>query len=174
MVKSRVLIATILFSIAGGCSINNVGFVSERYFENETSYLVTREAWGGSLSTKNYNGGLALGHRKITLAYPKDSSSDSVDYQDLARQVVQIPTATEIDGKSVKLEGVDPYAWLENNQGLVFNANRFKFGFSLGLDSRNVLVLPPDFDGVVLMNQGMDGNLKATIRKINSRGVSPQ
>lgn len=165
MVKLRSVIVNLALSYLGGCSINEQGFVSQHYFEGSSSYLVTQEAWGGILGTQSCNAGMAIGHRKITLIYPKYSIDTPAIYLDLIKTNGRSESLIEIDRESIKLDDIEPYAWIETSQGIVFHANKFKFGISLGLNSRRVLALPSNFDGTVLLTQSADGNIKAALQK---------
>ncbi|MDD1633810.1 MAG: hypothetical protein LUP91_16595, partial [Methylococcaceae bacterium] len=86
MAKALFWIIGVLLIPATGCGVNDKGLVRVRYFENESSYLLTQEAWGGYLSTRQADGGLTLGHAKRTLIYPKLGNNSALSINGLLQQ----------------------------------------------------------------------------------------
>jgi hypothetical protein len=171
MAKARLWIIGALLIPVTGCAVNGKGFVNVHYFENESSYLVTQESWGGYLSTRQTDGGLTLGHAKRTLIYPKPGNNSSLSINELLHQSAGSDFDKEIEAKDVDLKDLQPYAWIEKNQGVTLHANPIKTGFSVGMESSNAIRLPSDFDGILMFNYREDGTVEAVIHETkNQRG----
>lgn len=158
------IIAAFVLSVAG-CAINDRGVVSAHYFENESSYLLTLESWGGYLSTRQADGGLTLGHVERIFIYPKPGKKSALSIDDLLQQSTGYGFDKEIAAKDFKLKDMQPYAWIEKNQGLIFHANPLKTGLSAGMESRRVIRLPQDFDGIFMFNYHEDDGIEAIIQE---------
>lgn len=157
------IIGALLISVTG-CAVNDKGLVLVRYFENESSYLITQESWGGYLSTRQADGGLTLGHAKRTMIYPKPGNKSGLSLDELSQQLADSVFDKEIEEKDTDLNNAQPYAWIEKNQGLMFHANPIKTGFSVGMESSSVIRLPRDFDGFLMFNYREDGKVEAVIQ----------
>ena len=160
------IIGTLIISV-NGCAVNDKGLVNVRYFENESSYLITQESWGGYLSTRQADGGLTLGHAKRTMIYPKPGNKSGLSLDELSQQLAGSVFDKEIEAKDADLKDVQPYAWIEKNQGLMFHANPIKTGFSVGMESSSVIRLPKDFDGVFMFNYREDGTVEGVIHEMS-------
>ena len=166
MAKALFWIIGVLLIPATGCAVNDKGLVRIRYFENESSYLLTQESWGCYLSTRQADGGLTLGHAKRTLIYPKPGSNKSgLSINELLQQSTGYGFDKEIEAKNADLKDVQPYAWIEKNQGVMFHANSIKTGFSVGMESSNAIRLPRDFNGIFMFSYREDGTVKAVIHE---------
>jgi hypothetical protein len=163
MTKAWLLIIEPSLLLIAGCAINDIGTVKVRYFENESSYLVTQEAWGGYLSTRQTDGGLTLGHTERIMVYPKQGNKSDLFLDELLQQSNNYSFDKEIEPKDINLKDMQPYAWIESNQGVTLHANSLKTGFSAGTDSRRAIRLPADFDGVLIFDSQTDGTVKAAI-----------
>lgn len=165
MTKARFLIIGALQLLFTGCAVNDKGLVNVHYFENESCYLLTQESWGGYLSTRQTDAGLTLGHTKRIMIYPKQGIKSDFAINKLLGQSIGSSFDKEIDAKDVDLKGVQPYAWIEKNQGIIFNANSLKTGFSAGTESRDVIRLPEEFDGIFMFGYRDDGTAEAVINE---------
>jgi hypothetical protein len=165
MAKVRFLLFGLLIILPAGCAINDKGLVSARYFENESCYLLTQESWGGYLSTRQTDAGLTLGHTKRIMLYPKQGSKSDFAINKQLVQSIGSNFDKEIDAKDVDLKGVQPYAWIEKNQGIIFHANSLKTGFSAGTESRDVIRLPEEFDGIFMFGYRDNGTTEAVINE---------
>ena len=70
----------------------------------------------------------------------------------------------EISTDEISFEKKKPYAWFEKNRGVVVHANSLKTGLFAGIESRSILRLPPDFDGIFLITRDHAGSIKAGIQ----------
>ena len=165
MAKAWFWIIGMLIMSVTGCAINGKGLVNVHYFENEWSYLVTQESWGGYLSTRQADGGLTLGHAKRTMIYPKPGNKSGLSLDELSQQLAGSVFDKEIEAKDVDLKDAQPYAWIEKNQGVMFHANPIKTGFSVGMESSSAIRLPRDFDGILMFNYREDGTVEAVIHE---------
>ncbi|MGZ8190754.1 MAG: hypothetical protein ACXWTS_05935 [Methylococcaceae bacterium] len=156
------IIAAFFLSVTG-CAINDRGMVSVRFFENESSYLLTLESWGGYLSTRQADGGLTLGHAERIFIYPKPGNKSALSIDELLQQSTG-GFDKEIAARDFKLKDKQPYAWIEKNQGIMFHANPLKTGLSAGMESRRVIRMPKDFDGIFLFSYHEDGRIEAAIK----------
>jgi hypothetical protein len=151
--------------LINGCAVNDIGLVRVRYFENKSSYLLTQESWGGYLSTRQTDGGLTLGHTKRIMIYPKTGYNSGLSINKLLQQSAGYVFDKQIEAKEVDLKDAQPYAWIEKNQGIMFHANPIKTGFSVGMESSNVIRLPRNFDGVFMFNYREDGTVEGVVHE---------
>ncbi len=160
MVQKPILLIFLLTMLVTGCAINDKGFTQIRYFKNETSYMTTQKTWGGFISTRHSDRGLTLGHAERIKVYPKLTAGAHLPADKFLQQV-ESSDFMEISTKEIDLENLQPFAWFEKNGGIMFHANPIKIGFSAGIESRSVLRLPPDFDGIFIINRDQNGIVKA-------------
>ena len=165
MAKALFWIIGVLFIPVTGCAVNDKGLVSVRYFENKSSYLLTQESWGCYLSTRQADGGLTLGHAERILIYPKPGNNSGLSINELLQPSTDYAFDKEIDAKDADLKDMQPYGWIEKNQGIMFHANPIKTGFSVGMESLNALRLPADFDGILMFSYREDGTVEAVIHE---------
>jgi len=165
MTKFQVGMFGCLLMLLNGCAINDKGFVSIRYFENKSTYRISYESWGGYLSTRSADGGLTLGHAERILIYPKHGNQPELSVDELVQEAMATDLAHEIEPGSWDLEDAHPYAWIEKNQGIVFHANPMKTGVSAGVETRIVMRLPVDFDGMFVFRYRDDGTVEAVIHE---------
>lgn len=165
MAKARFLIIGAFLIPVAGCAVNDKGLVSVHYFENESSYLLTQETWGSYLSTRQADGGLTLGHAERIMIYPKQRNKSGLSIDELLQQSAGYAFDKEIEAKDVDLKDVQPYAWIEKNQGVMFHANPIKTGFSVGMESLSAIRLPRDFDGIFMFSYREDGTVEAVIHE---------
>lgn len=165
MGKALFWIIGVFFISATGCAVNDTGLVKVRYFENKTSYLLNQESWGGYISTRPADGGLTLGHSERILVYPKPGNMPNLSLNELLQQSAGSVFDKEIEAKNVDLKAVQPYAWIEKNQGVMFHANPIKTGFSVGMESLSAIRLPADFDGILIFSYREDGTVEAAIHE---------
>jgi len=165
MAKALFWIIGVLIMPVTGCAVNGKGLVNVRYFENDSSYLLTQESWGGYLSTRQADGGLTLGHAKRTLIFPKPGNNSSLSINELLQQSTGYAFDKEIEAKDVDLKDMQPYAWIEKNQGVMFHANPIKTGISVGMESRSAIRLPRDFDGIFMFSYRENGTVEAVIHE---------
>ncbi|SET50788.1 hypothetical protein SAMN05216326_13155 [Nitrosomonas marina] len=162
MAKKRTAYLLFLLLISA-CAINNHGFVKSRYFENDNSFLVTQESWGGFISTQFTDRGLVLGYTKRMKIYPKLERKNILSIKKFLQQIND-NNFVEISKDEISFEKKKPYAWIEKNQGIVVHANSLKTGLSAGIESRSILRIPPDFDGAFLITRDHMGSIKASIQ----------
>lgn len=165
MTKAWFWITGALLVLIAGCAVNDKGLVSIRYFENESSYLLSQESWGGYLSTRQADRGLTLGHAKRIMIYPKPGNKTALSIDELLRQSAGYGFDKEIDAKDADLKDMQPYAWIEKNQGVMFHANPIKTGLAVGIEFHSAIRLPRDFDGVFMFSYREDGTVKAVIHE---------
>ena len=165
MAELQFWIIGVIFLSISGCAVNDKGLVNVHYFENKSSYLVTQESWGGYLSTRQADGGFTLGHTKRTMIYPKPGNKSSLNIDELLQQSTGYAFDKEIEVKDADLKNVQPYAWIEKNQGVMFHANSIKTGFAVGMESSNAIRLPRDFNGIFMFSYREDGTVKAVIHE---------
>lgn len=165
MAKEQFWIIGVLLISVTGCAVNDNGLVSVHYFENKSCYLLTQESWGGYLSTRQADGGLTLGHAKRIMIYPKPGNKSGLSINELLQQSTGYTFDKEIEAKDADLKDVQPYAWIEKNQGIIFHANPLKTGISGGVESRSVIQLPVNFDGVFMFGYRDDGTAEAFIHE---------
>jgi hypothetical protein len=146
-----------------GCAINDKGFTQLRHFENKTSYMTIQKTWGGFISTRHSDRGLTLGHTERIKVYPKLAKNAQLPIDQFLQQV-DSNDFVEISNKETNLENLQPFAWIEKNYGLMFHANPVKIGFSAGIESRNVLRVPLDFNGTLIINRDQNGTVKAGVQ----------
>ena len=165
---ARWLFLTIYVFLSSGCAIDNFGLVKVQHFENETVHMISKESWGAYLSTNNTDAGLMFGHMKRILLYPKNPSSSELRLDNLLTIVQQDQfIATENDNLDA-FNTRSPIAWITNNQGLIFNTNQFRLGITLGLESRDAIRLPRDFEGVFVFKYSSDGQVQAYFNQQSS------
>ncbi len=165
MAKARFWVVWVLLVLVAGCAVNDKGLVCAHYFENESSYLLTQESWGGYLSTRQADGGLTLGHAERIMIYPKQGNKSGLSIDELLQQSTDYTFDKEIEAKDADLKDVQPYAWIEKNQGIIFHANLLKTGISGGVESRSVIRLPADFDGIFMFGYRDEGTVEAVIHE---------
>jgi hypothetical protein len=153
-----------VFSTISGCAINDMGLVRSRYFANESSYMVLHESWGGYLSTRQADGGLTLGHTERIMIYPKPGNKSGLSIDEFLKQPIGSGFYKELAAEDVGLTDVQPYAWIEKNQGIVCHANPTKIGISAGVETRSVIRLPLDFEGFFIIRYE-EGNINTVINK---------
>ena len=158
---ARLAFLTINVFLLSGCAIDNYGLVNVRHFENETVHMISKESWGAYLSTNNADAGLVFGHMKKILLYPKNSSSSELGLDNLLTTAQQDQFIEKENDKLDVFNTRYPIAWITNNQGLIFNANQLKLGITLGLESRDAIRLPRDFEGVFVFKYSTDGKVQA-------------
>ncbi len=163
------MLGSLLISLSG-CAINDKGFVSIRYFENKSTYRISYESWGGYLSTRSADGGLTLGHAERILIYPKHANQPEISVDELLQEAMAADLEHEIEFGNLDIEDAQPYAWIEKNQGIVFHVNSMKTGISAGVETRSVMRLPVDFDGIFVFRYRTDGTVEAYSR--NDRTVN--
>ncbi len=146
-----------------GCAINENGLTRIRYFENASSYLLTQDSWGGLISTRQADGGLTLGHAERLFIYPKPGKKPQLSLEEILQLSSRSEFEREIEAQNVDLTDVRPYAWMEQNQGIMLHANPLKTGISAGLELRSVIRLPADFDGVFMVRYLEDGRIESVI-----------
>lgn len=154
------LLVLLLITLVTGCAINDKGFTQLRYFENATSYMTKQNTWGGFISTHSSDRGLTLGHAERIMVYPKMTKNAQLSIDQFLQQT-DSSDFVERDTKEMSLEDLQPFAWFERNQGIMLHANSLKIGLSAGVEARNVLRLPPDFEGAFIINRDSDGSIKA-------------
>lgn len=159
----RLLLAYLLLILITGCAVNDMGFIKLRYFENETTYLKSQRAWGGYLSTRHINRGFVLGRTERIMVYPKFRKGARLRVEELLIQV-DGDDFIEMNAKDIDLKNKEPFAWIEKNQGVMFHANPLKMGFSIGVESRHMLRLPPEFDGIFILKHDGDGRIEASVQ----------
>jgi hypothetical protein len=159
--------ATFLFFpiLLVGCAINDIGLVSTRYFENTTSYLLIQEAWGGFLSTRANDGGLTFGHAERIMIYPKVATKSDANINQILHLSDINGFKQEIDTEHIDLDHIEPFAWIEKNQGLIFHTNKFKTGVLAGTDNRSTISLPANYNGVFIFNYQDGGTIQAYIQE---------
>lgn len=163
MTRQQLLLIYPLILLMTGCAINDKGFTQLRHFENETSYMTTQKTWGGFISTHSSDRGLTLGRAERIKVYPKMTKNVQLPLDQFLQQT-DSSDFVERDTKEMSLENLQPFAWFERNQGVMLHANSLKIGLSAGLEARNVLRLPPDFEGVFIINRDLDGSIKASVQ----------
>lgn len=154
------LLALLLTVLVTGCAINDKGFTQLRYFENATSYMTKQNTWGGFISTHSSDRGLTLGHAERIKVYPKMTKNVQLSIDQFLQQT-DSSDFVERDTKEMSLENLQPFAWFERNQGVMLHANLVRIGLSAGVETRNVLRLPPDFEGTFIIYRDPDGSIKA-------------
>ncbi|MER0204428.1 MAG: hypothetical protein DU480_11365 [Nitrosomonas sp.] len=159
-----VLLTVLLATQATGCAINDKGFTQLRYFENATSYMTKQNTWGGFISTHSSDRGLTLGYAERIKVYPKMTNNAQLALDQFLQQTDNIDFV-EGSAKEMDLQNLQPFAWFEKNQGVTLHANSLKIGLSAGVEARNVLRLPPDFDGIFIINRDSDGSIKAGVQR---------
>ncbi|MEI7995316.1 MAG: hypothetical protein WCH01_10485 [Methylococcaceae bacterium] len=158
---ARLVFLTINIFLLSGCAIDNFGLVKVQHFENETVYIVSKEAWGAYLSSNEADARIMFGHMNRILLYPKNPSSSELPLDNLLTNLQQDHF---IRTKNINMDAFNtrsPIAWITNNQGLIFNANQFRFGITLGLESRDAIRLPKDFEGVFAFKYSSNGKIQA-------------
>lgn len=163
MIQKQLLLIYPLIMLITGCAINDMGFTRLRYFENETSYMTTQKTWGGFISTQHSDRGLTLGHTERIKVYPKWVKNAHLPIDQFLQQV-DSNDFVEVGSKETNLENLQPFAWIEKNYGFMFHANPVKIGFSAGIESRNVLRVPLDFNGTFIINRDQNGTVKAGVQ----------
>lgn len=163
MTQKQCLLICSLIMLVTGCAINDKGFTRLRYFENETSYMTKQKTWGGFISTHASDGGLTVGQAERIKVYPKLGKNAQLPIDQFLQQV-DGKDFVEIDPNEINLENTQPFAWFENNQGVMFHVNPNKIGFSAGIESRNVLRVPLDFNGIFMINHDQNGAVKAGVQ----------
>mgnify|MGYP003397030451 CR=1 FL=1 len=163
MTQKQYLLIYLLIMLITGCAINDAGLTKLRYFENGTSYMTTQKTWGGFISTHHSDRGLTLGRAERIKVYPKLVNNAQLPIDQFLQQV-DSNDFVEISNKETNLENLQPFAWIEKNYGLMFHANPVKIGFSAGIESRNVLRVPLDFNGTFIINRDQNGTVKAGVQ----------
>ena len=160
MTQKQCLLIYPLIILITGCAINDAGLTKLRYFENETSYMTTQKTWGGFISTHHSDRGLTLGHTERIKVYPKLAKNVQLPIDQFLQQV-DGNDFVEINAKEINLDNMQPFAWIEENHGFMVYANPMKIGFSAGIESRSVLRVPLNFNGIFIINRDQDGTVKA-------------
>lgn len=160
MIQKLLVLIYPLVMLITGCAINDHGFTRLRYFENETSYMTTQKTWGGFISTHHSDRGLVLGHTERIKVYPKLTKNMQLPI-DQFLQRVESSDFVEMSTGEIDLKDQQPFAWIEKSQGLMFHANPMKMGFSAGIESRNILRIPLNFNGTFIISRDQNGAVKA-------------
>jgi hypothetical protein len=149
-------LAFVILPLAG-CAIDDIGLVKVRHYENRTMHMVSKEAWGAYLSTSETDGGLVFGHAERLFVYPKNRPLTKIDLEQILSGPKQnrFREIEEINFEPLLMQS--PVAWISNNQGLIVNANPQRVGFAIGLESRDVVKLPGDFNGIFIFGYNSAG-----------------
>lgn len=147
-----------------GCAVDDIGLVKVRHFENETMHMVSKESWGTYLSTESADGGLMFGHMNRIFLYPKNKDFKEIELSNLFSHLDQDQFIEILEHQLDIPDKGDPVAWITNNQGLMFNANTSRVGLVVGLESRDAVKLPNEFNGVFVFNYSSNGKVKAYFR----------
>lgn len=162
---AQLVFLTMNFFLLSGCAIDHFGLVKVQHFENETVHIISKESWGAYLSTNNADAGLMFGHMKRMLLYPKNTSSSELPLDNLLTSVQEDQF---IETKNDNLDGFNtqsPIAWITNNQGLIFNTNQLRIGITLGLESREAIRLPSEFEGIFVFKYSSDGKVQTNFHQ---------
>ena len=158
---ARVVFFTIYIFILSGCAIDNFGFIKVQHFENETVNMISKESWGVYLSTNNADAGLMFGHMKRMLLYPKKPGSSELPLNNILTTVQEDQFIETKNDNQDSFNTRSPIAWINNNQGLIFNTNQFLLGITLGLESREAIRLPSEFEGIFVFKYSSNGKVQA-------------
>jgi hypothetical protein len=157
------LLTLLPVTLVTGCAINDKGFTQLRYFENATSYMTKQSTWGGFISTHSSDRGLTLGYAERIKVYPKMANHAQLSLDQFLQQI-DSSDFVESSTKEMDLENLQPFAWFEKNQGVTLHANSLKIGLSAGVEARNILRLPTDFEGIFIINRDLNGSIKAGVQ----------
>jgi hypothetical protein len=155
----------LLLLCIAGCAVNGSGLVKVRHYENGTAYVVSWEAWGGHLVTDSMDAGLTLGYSKRTYIYPKLSSRQKGNAESWNIPLMLTGhEVTEVDGKQAMGPSAvtDMVALASKVVGVSLALNRTKVGLAFGVQAREMIWLPRDFDGIVFLKHNLknDGDTK--------------
>lgn len=162
--NSRKLCLSLCIVTLNGCALDDIGLVKVRRFENETMFMIRKEAWGAYLSTEAVDGGFMIGHMTRIFLYPKNKDFKEIELSNLFSYFEQDQFIETQRDKSDMTNDGDPVAWVTNNQGLMLNANTSHVGLAVGQESRDEIKLPNDFNGVFIFNYSSKGKIKAYFR----------
>ena len=141
--------------LGSGCALNDKGLVKVHRYENDTTYMVSLEVWGGHLIINDVDAGLTLGRSKHLYVYPKPQTGTPGS----ASGQIIIPSGTGQGIVAVNEQQNfpewqalgNPVAMVTSVIGLAFSFSQFSFGIALGARSRGVIQLPQNFDGMLLL-----------------------
>jgi hypothetical protein len=146
---------------AGGCAVNDSGFVTRRYYECETAWIVELEALGFHLTSSALDAGLTVGHSRRTYFIPKRPEESERADRGAAIDVTALVAGRAGEERQPPPGGMArlgaPVAIDERATGIMLRTNEHAVGITLGVEQRTVLRLPADFEGVVAMRARRDG-----------------
>ncbi len=157
------MIALTLY-LCTGCAVNDRGLVTTRLYENDTAYVLRLEAWGGHLITNTVDAGLTIGRSRRLYVYPKPAGAQ-----------LAVPPAfpSETDTRLREVPGIkagaalgassDPVALVTEDAGLALHLNRLRTGVLLGARSASALLLPRDFNGVLLFKYDSENSNETNV-----------
>jgi hypothetical protein len=154
MCGTRGSLGVVALLLLAGCAINGHGLVTTRLYESGTAYMLDLEAWGGHLITNLPDAGLTLGHSKRLYIYPKPNPMTEhlsgggampLDVADARLHETQDPHTQRNMSASE-----NPVALVTETDGLALQMNQVRTGILLGKMSSKAVLLPQDFNGIIL------------------------
>ncbi len=152
--------------LCAGCAVNDRGLVTTRLYENDTAYVLRLEAWGGHLITNTVDAGLTIGRSRRLYVYPKPRPAG-------AQFAVPPVFPSEADTRLREVRGTearaglaalsDPVALISEDAGLALHLNRLRTGVLLGARSASALLLPRDFNGVLLFKYDSENSNETNV-----------
>lgn len=143
-----------LMLIGGGCQHGVIAFpfVDMQYLERENGMgkAIRVKAWGLCLLTHPQDAGLILGSVNRTYYFNDETRSGVEDViTHLAEASSEFSMTTT---EPFAWSGLDPVALTSRDIGLMLHANPHRIGFTIGLSSRALVVLPREFRGAMYIH----------------------
>ncbi|MGQ0445678.1 MAG: hypothetical protein ACT4O2_11285 [Beijerinckiaceae bacterium] len=149
-----------------GCAVNDRGLVTTRLYENDTAYVLRLEAWGGHLITNTVDAGLTIGRSRRLYVYPKPRPAGiqlavpPVFPSETDTRLREVPAIK--DGAALGASS-DPVALVTEDAGLALRLNRLRTGVLLGARSASALLVPRDFNGVLLFKYNSENSNETNV-----------
>ncbi len=164
-IRLQLLLCLLLFG-SSGCAVNGSGLVKVRHYENDTAYVVSWEVWGGHVITNAMDAGVTLGYSQRTYIYPKFAAHQGSGEGSLVLPFRlsghEVTEVTEERTEAPPALG-DMVALARQVIGASLAFNRAGVGVSLGMQTREMMWLPCDFEGTVLLKHSLGNDDKTEI-----------
>lgn len=144
-----VLVATMVSAIS--CSVNDVGFVRVRHYENETARAVLLESWGIHLTAGTADSGITLGRDRRTYVFRRDGAGLVQVPLDALTGSRDAATLMPADSSPGLLQLGTPVATFTEREGVAVDVGSARVGVSLGFLSHGAIELPNGSDTVLLI-----------------------
>lgn len=141
-------------ALVSGCSINDMGFVRVRHFENETARAIQLDAWGAHLTIGTKDSGLTFGHVSRTYVFAREGAT-LVEVPRAALEALRESSELRSTDDAPGLLGSgDPVVTLGGREGIGIDFGSSRVGLSIGARRHGVVDLPQGDETVLYFRSG--------------------